>query len=105
MRGARLRVWMISPTGYCELTSTAGLVAVGESVWLEGVGIGLTLWEGQFEEDMTRLWLRWCDRDGQVIPTGAEGQAIERQRAETERQRAEKLAEHLRAMGINPDEI
>ena len=112
MCGALLRVWMISPTGYRELTPTAGLVNVGQSIWLEGVGIGLTLWEGTFEEDITRLWLRWCDRDGQVIPTGAEGQAAERQRAETERQRAdterqraERLAERLRAMGINPDEI
>jgi hypothetical protein len=63
-------------------------------------------------EDVTRLWLRWCDRDGQVIPTGAERAATERQRAEqaesqleTERQRAERLAERLRAMGINPDEV
>jgi hypothetical protein len=54
-----------------------------------------------------------------VIPTGAEGQEIERQkseaerlRADTERQRADeaevkaqKLAERLRAMGIDPDEV
>ena len=32
--------------------------------------------------EMPRLWLRWCDREGQVIPTGAEGQAAERQRAD-----------------------
>jgi hypothetical protein len=72
----------------------------------------LTLWEGQFEEEVTRLWLRWCDREGQVISTGAEGKEIERQRAEAEsqraeaeRQRAERLAERLRAMNIDPDEI
>ena len=119
MKGAVLRVWMISPVGYRELTPPEGLVTVGQSILLEGVGIGLTLWEGSFEEDVTRLWLRWCDRDGQVTPTGAEGQIIERQRAEAERQRAEaeqkraeaerqraeRLAERLRAMGINPDEV
>jgi hypothetical protein len=71
---------------------------VEQSVWLEEVGLGLTLWEGQFEEEVTRLWLRWCDREGQVIATGAEGQEIERQRAD-------RLAERLRSMGINPDEI
>ena len=105
MKGARVRVWMISPVGYRELTPPEGLVTVGQSVWLEGVGLGVALWEGAFEEAVTRLWLRWCDSDGQVIPTGAEGQALERQRAETERQRAERFAERLRAMGINPDDV
>jgi hypothetical protein len=133
MNGAMLRVWTISPVGYTELTTDPGIVAVGESVWFEGVGLGLTLWEGQFEEEVTRLWLRWCDREGRVIPTGAEGQEIERQRTEMERQRTEverqgreierqgreverqradeaelranRLTERLRAMGINPDDI
>jgi Uma2 family endonuclease len=126
MNGAFLRMWTISPVGYQELTPAEGLTQVGQSVWLEGVGIGLALWEGQFEEDITRLWLRWCDRDGNVILTGAEGQAIERQRADTERQRAEtereraetereraesereraeRLAERLREMGIDPDQV
>jgi non-ribosomal peptide synthetase component E (peptide arylation enzyme) len=78
-------------------------------VWLEEVELGLTLWSGQFEEEVTRLWLRWCDRDGQVIPTGAERAEMEHLRAETERrraeaeqQRAERLAERLRSMGVDP---
>jgi Uma2 family endonuclease len=119
MNGALLRVWTISPTGYTELTTTAGISQAGQFVWLDGIGLGLTLWLGQFEEATDRLWLRWCDRNGQVIPTGAEGQQIaqqraeaesqraeaESQRAEAESQRAERLAEHLRAMGINPDTL
>jgi Uma2 family endonuclease len=105
MNGALLRVWMISPVGYTELTQAQTITTVGQPVWLEGIGLGLTLWEGQFEEAVTRLWLRWCDREGQVIPTGAEGRAMERQRADAERQRAERLAEQLRKMGINPDQI
>ncbi len=105
MNGALLRVWTISPVGYTELTPVLGIVAVGQTVWLAGVGLGLTLWEGQFEEEVTRLWLRWCDRDGKVIPTGAEGQEMERQGREMERQRADLLAERLRAMGIDPDEV
>jgi hypothetical protein len=60
--------------------------------------LGLTLWEGQFEEAVTRLWLRWCDRQGQVISTGTE-------RADAERLRADRLAEKLRELGINPDEV
>lgn len=112
MDGALLRVWSISPDGYTELTPNQGISAIGQSVWLNAAGVGLTLWEGQFEEEVTRLWLRWCNRDGQVIPTGAEGQEverqgreIERQRANAESQRADRLAERLREMGINPDEI
>jgi TATA-box binding protein (TBP) (component of TFIID and TFIIIB) len=42
--------------------------------------------------------LRWCDQEGKVIPTGAE-------RAETEHQRAELLAQKLRELGIDPDRL
>ncbi|MGC1308633.1 MAG: Uma2 family endonuclease [Phormidesmis sp.] len=105
MAGALLRVWSIAASGYSELTPAAGVVQTGEMVWLDAVGLGLTLWQGPFEESVSRLWLRWCDRDGQVIPTGAEGQFAERQRAEAERQRADRLAERLRAMGVDPDEL
>ncbi len=119
MNGALLRVWGISTEGYTELTPTQGISEAGQSVWLNAVGIGLTLWEGQFEEEVTRLWLRWCDQSGKVIPTGAEGQAAERERANAaeERANAEKeradaseaksrlLADRLRAMGIDPEEV
>jgi Uma2 family endonuclease len=46
------------------------------------VGLGLRMWQGKFEghED---AWLRWCDADGAIIPTGGE--------------RATQLAEQLRA--------
>jgi hypothetical protein len=81
-----------------EHTPVEGIAEVGQSVWLETVGLGLTLWAGQFEEAVSRLWLRWCDRQGQVISTGAE-------RADAERLRADRLAQKLRELGINPDEV
>lgn len=81
-----------------------------DEFWFASAGVGLTLWEGAFEGKHDR-WLRWCDRAGAVIPTGAERAEQERQRAEQERQRAEqaearsaRLAEQLRALGIDPDE-
>ena len=98
MNGARLRVWSISPDGYTELTPSEGICEVGQSVWLNGAGIGLTLWEGQFEDELTRPWLRWCDRAGRVIPTGAE-------RADDAELKARRLADRLLDLGINPDEI
>jgi hypothetical protein len=64
--------------------------------WLEGIGLGLTLWQGRFEE-MDAVWLRWCTRGSILVPTGEE-------RAEQERQRAERLMEQLRNAGIEPHE-
>lgn len=119
MGDALLRIWVLSPSGYQELTPSEGINEAGQSIWLDGINLGLTLWEGCFEDDLPRLWLRWCDRKGQVIFTGAEGQAIAQQRAEAERQRAdraesqvalerqraERLAKRLRTMGLDPDEV
>ncbi len=39
--------------------------------WLPGVNIGLRLWNGSFE-NINATWLRWCDVEGNVIPTGNE---------------------------------
>jgi Uma2 family endonuclease len=95
LNGQVLKVWALTAGQYVEIAAP---------FWLQTVELGLTIWEGSFEEQESS-WLRWCDREGQVIATGAEGQEIERQRAEVERQRADRLAERLRSMGINPDEI
>jgi len=57
--------------------------------------IGVTVWTGRFEE-RTATWLRWCYEDGTLIPTGAE-------RAEQAEERVERLAAHLRELGIDPD--
>jgi Uma2 family endonuclease len=66
--------------------------------YLPLVGLGLTFWSGVYE-GKEATWLRWCDAQGTVIPTGAERaireaearQEVEaRLQAETEaRQRAE----------------
>jgi Uma2 family endonuclease len=55
--------------------------------WFEEVGLGLTLWTGRYE-GAQGTWLRWCDRGGNVVPTGAE--------------RADRLAAQLRALGVDP---
>lgn len=75
-----------------------------DDYWLEQIELGLTLWEGTFE-GKHYTWLRWCDRQGNLLLTGDERAEQERQRAEQERQRAERLAELLRARGIDPDEV
>jgi hypothetical protein len=92
--------------------------------WFEHVGLGLVEWEGTFE-GIHRRWLRWCGRDGEVLPTGEERAADEKARADNEKARAdnekaradneraradnekahrERLATRLRALGIDPDD-
>jgi Uma2 family endonuclease len=66
-----------------------------DAKWLPDVGLGLVLWTGTFEGQQ-QTWLRWCDKDGRVIPTGAE-------RAERLADRAERLAAQLRALGVEPE--
>jgi Uma2 family endonuclease len=112
MDDALVKVFSISPDGYAELSPSLGAETMGRMVWLSSVGLGLTLWEGQFEDELTRLWLRWCDREGRVIPTGAElaraakvraGNA--ELRAEEAESKAQRLAERLRSLGIDPEEV
>ena len=55
MNGALLRVWSNFAGRCTEITPHQGISEVGQLVWLEEVGLGLTLWSGQFEEDVTRV--------------------------------------------------
>jgi len=101
-----LRIYERRRTTYVEIAE----------YWLGDMNIGLTLWDGEFE-GINATWLRWCDDDGQVLPTGEEAAQQERQRAEQERQRAEqehqraeheqqraeRLAAQLRALGVEPE--
>lgn len=107
LKSSVLQVYQLQPSGYTAMND----------LWLESVGLGLQLWQGVFEGKQD-AWLRWCDRNGEVIPTGAERAEQERLRAEQERLRAERaeselqqerlkaerLATRLRALGIDPDE-
>ena len=64
---------------------------------LPDVGLGLTLWSGEFEEEQFE-WLRWCDADGNLILSGKE-------RAEKAEEKVDKLALKLRELGIDPDQL
>ena len=79
--------------------------------WLEEVGLGVTLWSGVFEGRQD-VWLRWCDREGNVLLTGDERAQQEKQRASQAEQRASQaeqraqiLAEKLHELGIDPDTL
>ncbi|HWQ36064.1 MAG TPA: Uma2 family endonuclease [Blastocatellia bacterium] len=82
-----------------------------ESLELPEIGLGLVLWQGEFE-GVQNTWLRWTDERGNLILTGRELAEKERAEKEQERaekeaamQRAEKLAARLRELGQDPDKL
>ncbi|MCB1766387.1 MAG: Uma2 family endonuclease [Candidatus Competibacteraceae bacterium] len=83
-----LRIYQLTGQGYLE--QAGGL--------LQGVGLGLRLWQGEYEE-MEALWLRWTDTTGRLIPTRTEQAEQERQRILT----AEQYAEQERQRALNAE--
>jgi len=74
---------------------------------LAEVGLSLTIWYGAFE-DKTTLWLRWCELEGKLIPTGAERAVQAETRAEQERERAvqaETLVEQERERAVQAETL
>jgi hypothetical protein len=74
-----LRVYRLMEGEYCQME---------EPIAFPKVGLGLRLWQGKYE-GWENVWLRWVDAEGTLIPTGHE-----------QRQRADRLAEQLRQLGV-----
>lgn len=70
---------------------------VREDFFVPALNLSLKLWHGEFE-GIEDDWLRWADENGNFLITSEE-------RAESAEERAAKLAEKLRELGINPNEI
>jgi Uma2 family endonuclease len=106
LRGDALTVFELRRNDYVPMTADAN-----GTYWFEEIGLGLKLWQGQYERSET-TWLRWCNKAGEPIPTGFErsedfkNQLHDTQRKLTlEQERAAKMAEKLRALGIEPDTL
>ncbi len=63
--------------------------------WIEAMNLFLGVWQGR-RENRTGYWLRWWNDQGELLGWGGE-------RAEQERQRADRLAAQLRAAGLEPE--
>jgi Putative restriction endonuclease len=86
--------------------------------WIESLGLFLGAWIGK-KAEYDGCWLRWWDRSGNLLLWGSELLAQERQQVEQERERAEqqreraeqaevrnlRLAEKLREIGIDPEQL
>ncbi len=87
--------------------------------------VELGLWQGSYQ-NQEQLWLRWWDKEGNLLLIGSETAEVERHRAEQERLRAEEerlraeqmeialteerqrvqqLTEMLRSLGVEPDNL
>lgn len=66
-----------------------------DPTWIPELRLGLKFWEGEFQ-GWRRNWLRWCDEQGNVIPTGAE-------RADRAADQIKRLQAQLRALGAEPE--
>ena len=75
---------------------------------LEELGLSLSLWQGIYK-GCERLWLRFYDTSGNLIPTEAEQERQEKEQARTELQETQtelrELRDYLRAMGLDPENI
>ncbi|WP_448561319.1 Uma2 family endonuclease [Trichothermofontia sp.] len=67
-------------------------------LWCETLGFWLGQWEGTIDRE-TAIWLRFYDANGQLVLLPEEAA---QQQAEAERQRAERLAARLWALGEGP---
>ncbi|MDJ0598319.1 MAG: Uma2 family endonuclease [Crocosphaera sp.] len=94
----QLRAFQLTGSHYTELE------LIEPRIWMEDIGLGLGLWQGSYE-GIERLWLRWYDSDKNWISTPEEIAEQERLKAEQERLRADKLAQKLIDMGVDPQQI
>ncbi len=126
VRSAELEVYHLGPQGIYQLLS-ANSRGYYEILPL---GVELGVWHGAYQNQVM-CWMRWWDRSGHLLLTGAELAEQEKQRAdngwqraeqekqraeqekqradsgwqraEQEKQRTEKLIAQLRALGIEPE--
>lgn len=81
-RKARLEVYKLVNGEYQLL--------LGNPIWLPEIGLGIGIERGIYQ-GITREWLYWYKEDGKRLLTPEE--------------RADKLAEKLRSLGVDPDNI
>lgn len=90
---------------YQAVDITQGTVPIPE------LGLSLGLWQGSFR-DIERLWLRWFSLEGELIPVPEEELTVVKEEmvfvkeeAQAAQRKADKLAEKLRELGVNPDQL
>ena len=96
-----LRVFGLHEGHYQEMSPVLGNNAQA-LFWLEHIELGLLAKSGEYEGKQD-IWLRWCDRKGEIYLTGRELAKQAEASLNQERQKSERLAEQLKKLGIEPD--
>lgn len=68
------------------------------------MGVELGIWQGQYN-NIEAPWLRWWDAQGNLLLSSDEKSQQLALQLQQEQQRAERLAERLRQLGIDPDQL
>ncbi|NJL10795.1 MAG: Uma2 family endonuclease [Calothrix sp. SM1_7_51] len=84
---------------------------IGEPYWMSEVGLGIGRHQGIIS-GLPQEFLSWYDQQGnryltseEIAQQEREKAQLEKQRAEYEQKRAEQLAQYLRSLGIDPDNL
>ena len=85
------------PLEVYELIDDTYQLLEGEPIWLPEIGLGLGRERGIYL-GREREWLYWYDNEGHRLLTPEE-------KVEQEQTRAERLAEKLRELGVDPDSL
>ncbi|MFZ4727657.1 MAG: Uma2 family endonuclease [Pseudanabaena sp.] len=93
------------------------IVITENRFWLNEIDLGLGLWQGVYQ-GVEGLWLRWHDKTSWLLTLADKAESenykakfeqiqslFDRERAETEKQRADRLAAYLRSQGIDPNNL
>jgi Uma2 family endonuclease len=95
-----------------EYVLCSGDSALGDSVWMPEIGLGIGLERGVHSGLPERGWLYWYDAQGNRYPSPDDVMDLNRQDAEAARQDAgearqqmELLLQKLRDRGIDPDQL
>jgi Uma2 family endonuclease len=75
---------------------------IGEPFWMPEIGLGIGRYLRDFGAEQREV-LGWYNASGERYLSPDEQEALTRQQLEQERQRVERLAERLRALGEDPD--
>ncbi|MBW4668837.1 MAG: Uma2 family endonuclease [Cyanomargarita calcarea GSE-NOS-MK-12-04C] len=86
-----LEVYRFDNLGRYEIQTPDG----NNRYWVAEMNLFLGVWQGN-RENRNSYWLRWWDENGELLLWGSE-------LVTAERQRAERLAQQLRAAGIEPE--
>lgn len=67
------------------------------------MNVELGVWRGTYLGQSEQPWLRWWDREGNLLLTGKERAAIAEFQAEEERQKRQQLIDRLQ--GLSPEQL